>query len=91
MQATAFPELEHGHRIHWWQIITDLMMQADMSQAEIACSVDPGTMPAWVNQLRNEVHANPTFPRGVRLVRLWEVKVADRHGYGLSRVLIKDC
>lgn len=83
-------DIEHGYRVHWWQLITDLMLLADMSQRDIARAVDPESEGAWVNQLRNGVHASPLFTRGLRLVRLWEVRVADVQGFDLSRVLAKD-
>lgn len=55
-------------RIDWWRVVTDLM-QAGMSQRDIgaACEVDH----AAINRLRNEVHAQPIFGTGVRLLALW--------------------
>lgn len=84
--------IEASHRVNWWQVITDLMLHADMTQDEIgrACGCEYNGAKAWVNALRNEVHQEPKFRRGLLLVQLWEARVADVQGFDLSRVLVKD-
>lgn len=76
-------------RMHWWQVITDLMLIADLTQEEIGHAV--GANRSWVANLRNDYPPRePLFHRGALLLGLWQDKVGRPYSMPFSRVEVQD-
>lgn len=81
--------IEVRARIHWWTVITDLMMRADMTQEEIGQAV--GANRSWVANLRNDYPPRePLFHRGALLLGLWQERVGTPFAVPITRVEVQD-